>query len=50
MAEESANFIEVLKKYGIGKRKINDELFMKEKSPPKFCVYDSVDETLCKDM
>ncbi|CAG9559312.1 unnamed protein product [Danaus chrysippus] len=39
--------LELFKQYGVGRRKLGDELFIKDKPPPRLGVYDVDDEELC---
>lgn len=43
-------FIETLKKFGVGRRKLDDVIFAKDKPPPRLGVYDLDEENLCHDM
>ncbi|KAL0867528.1 hypothetical protein ABMA27_008306 [Loxostege sticticalis] len=43
-------FIETLKLFGVGRRKLDDDLFAKDKPPPRLGVYDLDEENLCHDI
>ncbi|XP_068623624.1 zinc finger protein 511 [Battus philenor] len=39
-----------LEAYGVGHRKLHDELFIRDKTPPRYGVYDVDDEDLCHEI
>lgn len=51
MMDNTFNFIEKLKAYGAGRRKLDDEiLFINEKPPLRLGVFDVDDENLCHEV
>ncbi|XP_049878991.1 zinc finger protein 511 isoform X2 [Pectinophora gossypiella] len=42
--------VEKLKQYGVGRRKLDDELFVTDKPPPRLGIYDEDDENLCHEV
>lgn len=48
--EDGQYFLDKLKSYGIGRRKLDDILFSNDKPPPRLGVYDFDDENLCHEV
>lgn len=42
--------LEKLKSYGVGRRKLHDDLFANDKPPPRLGIYDVDEENLCHDV
>lgn len=43
----NTELLELLKQYGVGRRKVDDVMFNKDKPPSRLGVYDVDDEELC---
>ncbi|XP_026333096.1 protein lethal(2)k10201 isoform X2 [Hyposmocoma kahamanoa] len=50
MEIEQNILLEKLKTYGVGRRKLDDDLFANEKPPPRLGIYDVDEESLCHDV
>ncbi|KAJ8713120.1 hypothetical protein PYW08_008424 [Mythimna loreyi] len=47
---ETSYFLDKLKEYGVGRRKLDDILFINDKPPPRLGVYDFDEENLCHEV
>lgn len=50
MMEIQQSFIEKIKSYGTGRRKLDDPLFINDKPPARLGVYDFDEENLCHEV
>lgn len=44
------SLLEKIQAYGVGRRELDDALFLNDKPPPRLGVYDFDDESLCHEM
>ncbi|XP_072934636.1 protein lethal(2)k10201 [Epargyreus clarus] len=43
-------FVETLRHYGVGRRRIDDDIFIRDKPPSRLGIYDEDDEDLCHEV
>lgn len=48
--EDVDYFVDKLKSYGVGRRKLDDILFVNDKPPPRLGVYDFDEENYCHEV